>query len=37
MTVTVKTFARLTDAAAALASERGACFLAGGTLDACGQ
>lgn len=32
MTVTVKTFARLTDAAAALASERGACFLAGGTL-----
>ncbi len=32
MTVTVKTFARLVDAAAALASERGACFLAGGTL-----
>ena len=32
MTVTVKTFARLADAAAALASERGACFLAGGTL-----
>ncbi len=32
MTVTVKTFARLVDAAAALASERGASFLAGGTL-----
>lgn len=32
MTVTVKTFARLADAAAALSSERGARFLAGGTL-----
>ena len=32
MTITVKTFARLADAAAALASERGARFLAGGTL-----
>ncbi len=32
MTITVKTFARLADAAAALSSERGARFLAGGTL-----
>ena len=32
MTVTVKTFDRLTDAAAALSAERGARFLAGGTL-----
>ena len=32
MTVTVKTFARLADAAGALSSERGARFLAGGTL-----
>jgi CO/xanthine dehydrogenase FAD-binding subunit len=32
MTVTVKTFARLADAAGALANERGARFLAGGTL-----
>ena len=32
MTVTVKTFARLADAAGALAHERGARFLAGGTL-----
>jgi len=32
MTITVKTFARLADAAAALASERGARFMAGGTL-----
>jgi len=32
VTVTVKTFARLTDAAGALARERGARFLAGGTL-----
>ncbi len=32
MTVTVKTFARLADAAGALAQERGARFLAGGTL-----
>ncbi len=32
MSITVKTFARLADAAAALASERGARFLAGGTL-----
>ncbi len=32
MTVMVKTFARLADAAGALASERGARFLAGGTL-----
>jgi CO/xanthine dehydrogenase FAD-binding subunit len=32
MTVTVKTFARLADAAGALTSERGARFLAGGTL-----
>jgi CO/xanthine dehydrogenase FAD-binding subunit len=32
LTVTVKTFARLADAAGALAQERGARFLAGGTL-----
>ena len=32
MTVTVKTFARLTEAAGALSTERGARFLAGGTL-----
>ena len=32
MTVSVKTFARLADAAGALSSERGARFLAGGTL-----
>ena len=32
MSVTVKTFARLADAAGALSSERGARFLAGGTL-----
>jgi CO/xanthine dehydrogenase FAD-binding subunit len=32
VTVTVKTFARLADAAGALSSERGARFLAGGTL-----
>jgi len=32
MTITVKTFARLADAAAAVSSERGARFLAGGTL-----
>jgi len=32
VTVTVKTFARLTDAAGALSTERGARFLAGGTL-----
>ena len=32
MTVTVKTFDRLTDAAGALSTERGARFLAGGTL-----
>jgi len=32
MTVTVKTFARLADAAGALSSERGARFLGGGTL-----
>ena len=32
MTVVVKTFARLADAAAALSTERGARFLAGGTL-----
>jgi len=32
VTVTVKTFDRLTDAAAALSAERGARFLAGGTL-----
>ena len=32
MTVTVKTFARLADAAGALSSERSARFLAGGTL-----
>jgi xanthine dehydrogenase small subunit len=32
MTVTVKTFARLADAAGALSSERGAHFLGGGTL-----
>jgi CO/xanthine dehydrogenase FAD-binding subunit len=32
VSITVKTFARLADAAAALASERGARFLAGGTL-----
>ncbi len=32
MSITVKTFARLADAAAALASERGARFLGGGTL-----
>jgi CO/xanthine dehydrogenase FAD-binding subunit len=32
VTVTVKTFARLADAAGALSSERGACFLGGGTL-----
>jgi CO/xanthine dehydrogenase FAD-binding subunit len=32
VTVTVKTFAHLTDAAGALSSERGARFLAGGTL-----
>jgi CO/xanthine dehydrogenase FAD-binding subunit len=32
VTVTVKTFARLTDAAGALSGERGARFLAGGTL-----
>ena len=32
MTVTVKTFARLAEAAGALAQERGARFLGGGTL-----
>jgi len=32
VTVTVKTFARLTEAAGALSSERGATFLSGGTL-----
>ena len=32
MSITVKTFGRLADAAAALSSERGACYLAGGTL-----
>ena len=32
MSITVKTFPRLADAAGALAQERGACFLGGGTL-----
>ena len=32
MSVNVKTYARLADAAGALSSERGACFLGGGTL-----